>query len=989
MTVLFADLFGSTPIGESLDPEELRAIYQRYFAALARQIRRYEGTIDKYVGDAIMAVFGAPVSHEDDAERSIRAGIGMQGAIAGLNDDLAKQHGVRLALRVGINTGRVVAGLLAGDVQQAYTVVGDTVNTAKRFEGIAPPGEVVVSDSTRALASRRFEFEALPPVSLKGKSEAIIPFRVVRERDEEIVPEVGRLVGRTPEMGILRAALADALEGRGQALNVSGEPGIGKSRLVLEFRRELDIDIQRLVARCASYERNTPYALVADLLRGTFGIHASDGEPVARERIVEGLRRYGVAGGEGMVTLLLDVFGFGERSVLGPELKRQSLVGTMRELLVRSTAERPLVVVIEDTQWMDNTSAEVLGELTPDLGRLRCLIITTSRPGGAPSWRAGHIDVGPLAEEEARALIDDLAGEHELPAGLADRVLDRTRFNPFFIEEVLRHARSSKDAEVPATVQETVEARLDRLPPGPRRLIETAAVIGRSFSDRLLRELLTGDPVAESVSILEQESFIVRYALRPELLYAFRQPILQEVAYEVQLLTTRRAAHGRVGAAIEALNAERPDEVTDVLAYHYERSDDRAKARTWLGRAGDRARSLYANDEALTSYRAALERATDDADSATILERIGDVQTLVGRYEDALVSYAAARARTKAGDGSTLARLLRKSGSAQRWQGDYASALVTLSEAAATLGASGDPESARIALEIGMTDFHRGDYLAAKPMLAQGVELGQRLGADDVLAEGLKILGNVANNLGDLREAIDHYRRSLAIYERLDDKTGIADLHSNLGNMYRRMGRFDEALTEHRVSLALRERIGHSWGVGTSHNNIGEVLRSMGRPDEAVLSLERALETWQAIGATAAAGLARMNLGAARVEAGDVDRGRAELRDALVHLEGTKFLPGAHRDLALAELAAGDIASAERHAQRALALARSVNARQTQAQVERVLAQIALAGGDRARARELLETSLRTFAELGEQAELARTEAVLATVNGLGTEADR
>lgn len=183
VTVMFADLSGSTPLGEKLDPEDLRAIYQRFFAALASQLRRYEATIDKYVGDAIMAVFGAPVSHEDDAERAIRAGLAMQGAIASLNDDLERQHGVRLALRIGINTGEVVAGLLAADMQHAYTVVGDTVNTANRVETSAPAGEVVVSETTRSLAAQLFEFAPLPAVTLKGKRVPVVTYRVVRERD--------------------------------------------------------------------------------------------------------------------------------------------------------------------------------------------------------------------------------------------------------------------------------------------------------------------------------------------------------------------------------------------------------------------------------------------------------------------------------------------------------------------------------------------------------------------------------------------------------------------------------------------------------------------------------------------------------------------------------------------------------------------------------------------------------------------------------------
>jgi adenylate cyclase len=982
VTVLFADLAASTPLGEAQDPEDTRALYERFFAAIARQVRRYDGTIDKYVGDAVMAVFGAPVSHEDDAERAIRSGLAMQAAIASLNDDIERTHDVRLALRVGIHTGEVVAGLLAGDDQHAYTVVGDAVNTADRFQKAAPNGEVVVSDLTRRLAHDAFVFEALPAVAMKGKSQPMVLHRVVRSRDEEVLPELGRMVDAASERERLRTLLEDALLGRGHAVDVTGEPGVGKSRLVLEFRRDLSPGVQRVVVRSASYQVATPYAVLADIVRAVFVIQAADDASLARDRLVEGFARYRAYLDPEILTLLLGILGFGERSALAPELVRTLLVATVRELLARAGEDAPIVIVIEDVQWMDRPSAALVAELVPDLPQLACLLVTTSRPGSQPAWPGERIELAPLGEADARELAHDLGGE-AVAKDIVDRLLERTGGNPFFIEEVLRQLRDAGDAEVPATVQEVIEAHLDRLAPGPRHLIEVAAVIGRSFWMALLRRLVPTGTLTEDLASLEQEGFLVRRTIRPELTYAFRQPLLQEVAYQVQLLAARRASHGRVAAAIEALGTGRIEEFTDLLAYHWARSDDRPKALEWLMRAGDRARSLYANDEALSAYRAALERAANGIGSVgagTILERIADVELLVGRYDDAIVSLTHARERAAAKDRVVLARLHRKTGSAHRWKGDYPQALGAFAEARATLGTADAPEGAQIALAEGMAHFHRGDYTSARSSVERGVELGRRLGLDDIVAEGLKILGNVANNLGDVRGATTAYEQSLVIYERLADTVGIADLHSNLGNMHRRTGRYEEALAEHRRSLALRERIGHRWAVGTSHNNIGEVFRSMGRPADAIPELQHAMETWESIRARAAAGLARMNLGAARVEAGDAARGRDDLRIALANLEGTKFLPSAHRDLAVAELATGDIAAATEHAELALSLAHAAGARQTEAQAERVLAQIALARGDRGRARELLERSRKTFNDLGETTELARTDAVLATV---------
>lgn len=981
VTVVFADLAASTPLGESRDPEDIRALYGRYFAALARQIRRYEGTIDKYVGDAVMAVFGAPMSHEDDAERAIRAGLGMQAAIASLNDEISRTHDLRLALRVGIHTGEAVAGLLADEVQHAYTVVGDVVNTADRFQKACPPGEVTVSDATRRLALEAFVFEALPAVALKGKSAPVVPYRVVRGRDDEVLPELGRMIDAATERERLRAALGEVLQGRGGAIDVSGEPGVGKSRLVLEFRRELSPGVQRLVARAASYQAATPYAVLADMLRTVFGIHASDDETAARAHLGEGFARYHVELDPEILQLLLGVLGYGKGTTLAPRLVRQLLAATVRDLLIRASDEGPIVIVLEDIQWLDAPTAALFAELVPDLAPNGCLLVTTSRPATRLAWQAERIELAPLAPSDARALASDLGGP-EMANELIDRVLERTGGNPFFIEEVLRQFRDTGRADVPATVQDVIEAHLDRLPAGPLAVVKTAAVIGRSFWLPLIKALVPSGTLTEDLALLEQEGFLVRRTIRPELTYAFRQPLLQEVAYAVQLISARRAMHGRVAAAIESLYATRVDEFTDVLAYHWARSEDRAKALHWLVRAGDRARALFANAEALDAYRAALDRAVDGRGphgAATILERVADIELLVGRYDDAIAACDDARRRGGDADRSMRARLLRKTGAARRWKGEYASALASFAEARTTLGTDEDVEAAHIALEEGMAHFHRGEYASARTALERGVAIGRALGADEAVAEGLKILGNVMNNQGDVRSAIETYSQSLAIYERIGDTVGMADLHSNLGNMYRRTARYEEALTEHRRTLALRERIGHRWGVGTSHNNIGEVFRSMGRPADAIVELERALETWTSIRAHAAAGLARMNLGAARVEAGDVARGREDLRLAITELDGTKFLPGAHRDLALAELAAGDLDAASRHAEQALSLARAAVARQTEAQVERVLAQIALARGEADRARELLERSRHTFAELGEAAELARTDAIRAS----------
>ena len=1003
VTILFADLSGSTPLAEKLDPEELRTILGSYFGTLARQIQRYEGTIDKYIGDAVMAVFGAPISHEDDAERAIHSAMAMQASIVRLNDDLDRRYGVRLTLRIGVNTGEVVAGLLAGHVQRAYTVVGDAVNTAQRLESAAPLGQVLVSETTRRLAMHRFEFERREPITLKGKSEPVVTYRVIRLLDSSVDPDATPFIGREPELARLEAAMREAEHGRGQVVHVVGEPGVGKSRVAAEFRATLPTSVYRMTARCVSYEQATPYALIAGFIRGAFGIHAADEETVAEATLREALRRYGVTANEIVVAVTLEVLGYPGRSVLDPERKRTILVDFLRAVLAAAAQRAPFVLTSEDLHWIDDASARVLAELVVEAPSLPCVFVTTSRPAWTPPWAAELIKLAPLDDAGARALVEAVL---QLPAErtLADGVLARTGGNPFFIEEVVRElvaagslierdGRMGSDTSVtdrlPATIQEVLEARLDRLGDPVKGVIRPAAVIGRTFWYRVLARMVPMSPLAEAIGILEVDGLIAPAASLPELTYGFRQVLIRDVAYQTQLLSVRRALHRQVGEAYEALFSDRLEDFIDVLAFHYERSDERAKALYWLVRAADRAKGLFANDEAIGLYKAAIARADEDDDGplgvAAILERVGEVQTLIGRYDDAVASFTTARGRVHPLPPPVAARLHRKIAVVRRAKGAYEDALAELAEARSELGDVDDIEGGAIDVQTGMVRFLRGEFAAAREALLEAVEIAERHHADPVLAEGLKLLGSVAHGVGELREAVDRYRRSVEIFDRLNDVAGVADVRSNIGQVYRRMGRWDESLAEYRESLALRERIGHQRGIATCHNNIGEVYRSRGEPALAIPEYEQAIRVLEAIGATADAAVVLMNLGAAKVESGDSAGGREALHRARAQFASVgrfKFLPEFHRVLATAALREGDLAGARETAERSLELGRADRARHEVAMTERVLAEIAIASDRLDEARALLERSRDTLAELGETAELGRTEALLERLRG-------
>ncbi|HEY3063776.1 MAG TPA: adenylate/guanylate cyclase domain-containing protein, partial [Chloroflexota bacterium] len=625
VTVLFADIEGSTSLGERLDAEDLRRILTSFFGALSREIQRYGGTVDKYAGDAVMAVFGAPVAHEDDAERAISAAIAMQAAIGQLNEDLEHRYGQRLGLRMGINTGEVVAGLLSGEVQ-AYTVVGDTVNTAQRFESAATDGSILVGQTTRDLTRRAFDFETLVPLVMKGKAEPQPAFRVLGPRYESVDPSAVPLVGRAQELAMLRDAFQASSLGRGRMVHLEGDAGIGKSRLVRELRGGTGADVVQVVGRCVSFEVDRPFALLARLIRDVVRVPTGNDESTARAGIERVLAGIAPTVDPLDTALLLNVLGYGEKLSYDPQSRQRVLLRLLRRLLAAYAQQAPVLIVAEDLHWADPASCALLHDLARDIPARRCLLMSTARPGTVPPWPAQIVALEALPQSSARALIES-AFAAPVEDGLAETILTRTGGNPFFIEEVVRGlreadvvverdgrmaARPESMPRVPTTVQEVLEARLDRLASAHKRALQVAAVCGRVFRQRLIEHLVPDLKRDDSLGLLERESFILSHAVEPEPTFAFRHALIQEVAYNGQLQAQLRATHAAIGAALELLYPDRLDELVGELAFHFGLSPNDGKAVHWLVRAGDRARALFANTEALGYYSAALERTGQD-----------------------------------------------------------------------------------------------------------------------------------------------------------------------------------------------------------------------------------------------------------------------------------------------------------------------------------------------------------------------------------------
>jgi adenylate cyclase len=974
VTVLFADISSSEPLGAKLDSAKLRIVLGAYFGVLARAIQRYGGTVDKYIGDAVMAVFGAPVSHEDDGVRAVHAALAIQRSAEALNATLEKTYGLKIAIRIGVNTGEVVAGLLPGEVL-AYTVTGDAVNTAQRIESAAPPGAVLISESTLALTRSAFFFETVPPLTLKGKAEPVPVYRVLGP-ERRASPRGGpKIVGREGELARLYALYRDSAAGHGQLVHVHGEAGVGKTRLVAELLTGLPKGTARLRARASSYEQSTPYALVAELVRRMLAIEATDDEPTARAALAS---NEDLASSEAAASLLLELLGYEVRSPLDPAGKRRLIISVLREALRRRAAGGPLVMVIEDLHWRDASSADVIAELTSAIAPLRCLFVSTSREPTDISWASPMIALDALPLAAAGELVDRLA-----PAALDEAtralILERTAGNPFFIEEVVRSLRPGKEVTVPATVQDLLEARLDALETSPRHVAQGAAVIGRTFATRVLARVTPDEDLDPALGTLEREHFVNR-VLMLEPTYSFAHALVQEVAYRTQLIANRRRTHVVVGDAYTDLFGERIDEFIDTLAFHYRRGDDDSKAVRWLARAGHRAQRLYANAEALDYFRGAIDRSSADPSArAEAHEALGDVHRVTGRYDDALVAYAEALRIGVESDVVGRARVRRKTGLVQQLRGKADEALDTFADVLVRLPLEAMGERVRALLNIADLQFRNGKADVAIGHLQSALADAERSGDDEALAEALKQLGTIHGYKGELARALEYQQRSLEAYVRFGDVLGEANVHNNIGRTERRRSRHAAAFAAYEKALRIRERIGDQLGRVHSHGNIAEIHFLRGELNEAERHYQAAVELARSIGYAFGVSASLVGLGATNIARGNTAAGIPQLLAAIAEFERAgqrTYIVEALRDLTDGYVAVGSPLAVEA-AERGLALAREQALPELVAIALQALGRASIAAGDLARGIEALEEA-RGLLEAGDDRhELARTFALL------------
>jgi class 3 adenylate cyclase/tetratricopeptide (TPR) repeat protein len=638
VTVLFADIKGSMELLADRDPEEARELLDPVLDLMMEAVHRYEGTVNQVMGDGIMALFGAPLAHEDHAVRGCYAALRMHDAVRRYAQEIRRTHGLELQIRVGLNSGEVVVRSIGNDLRMDYTAVGQTTHLAGRMEQLATPGTTRITANVLNMAEGYVAVSSLGPMPVKGLAEPIQDFELVGMSGARTKLQVAarrglsHFVGRNDELDHLASALEKAARGHGQVVAVIGEPGVGKSRLFYEFlhsHRTRDWFV--LPSSSVSYGKATSYLPVIDMLKHYFRIHDRDESREIREKVTGKLLALDEALRPLMPALLalLDVAVDDQGwQALDPPQRRRDTLHAINRLLFRESQVQPLCLVFEDLHWIDSETQAVLDGLVESLPTARILLLVNFRPEYRHNWESRkyfrQVRIDPLRDESANSLLSTMLGDDASLESLKSMLISRTSGNPLFIEESVRTlietrvlagspgeyrlAQPVSTIVVPATVQAILAARIDRLPPVEKRLLQSAAVIGKDVLYALL--LATADlpeaALREHLAHLQSAELLYEINLFPDLEYTFKHALTHEVAYSNVLHERRRELHRRIMEVIEALYADRLLEQTERLAHHALRGEQWEKAATYARKAGAKAAARSAHREAVGAFEQAL-----------------------------------------------------------------------------------------------------------------------------------------------------------------------------------------------------------------------------------------------------------------------------------------------------------------------------------------------------------------------------------------------
>jgi predicted ATPase/class 3 adenylate cyclase len=854
VTVLFADLKGSMDLFAGRDPEEARRFLDPVVEHMMEAVHRYEGTVNHVLGDGIVALFGAPISHEDHAIRACYAALRMQENVSRYADEVARRENVPIQIRVGLNSGEVVVRSIGNDLRMDYTVVGQTTNVAARLEQMAVPSSILISPETKRLAEGFIEVRSLGPHKVKGLEAALEIYQLlaatkIRSRFQAAAARgLTAFVGRKGEVDHLIKAVQRIEEGHGQALAVIGEAGVGKSRLFWEFSHvHCPPGWRILECSSVSYGRATSYLPAIELLRGYFGVDPKDDPQRVAAKVRSALRSLD----EQLETWISPILSILDAAVddpdwerLDPPQRRQRILDGIKCVLLRESQKQPLIVVLEDLHWIDTETQALLDSLVESLPAARVLLLVNYRPEYIHRWVGKsyyhQLRIDPLEPQCAEMLLDTLLGRDASLRELKRLVVERTEGNPFFIEETVsslretgvlagergasRLLRSAEHLQVPATAQAILAARIDRLDPDHKRFLQAAAVLGTEVPLELFQAIADESPdrVSHGLAELQASEFLYPKQLFPSVAYTFRHALTHEVAYGSLLAERRRILHARIVTAIEQLYPERITEHVEALARHALRGQVWDRAVLYLRQAGSKAAARSALPDARSWLEQAIEAVKRLPESHSTLEEAFEILLELRSVLTQLGELRLARERLQEAeslaeqlsDDHRRARVSAALMTVHSLLGDLEESIATGNRALDMAARVGD-----LRLRISTTSYleqahyYRGDYESV-------VQL-----AEDALA--VLPADWVHETFGMIAPASVYARSWLVI--------SLAEL-----------GRFGQAMEQGNEAIRLAEASNHAYTIGLAHRAVGTLYLLKGEWLEARSQLEHAIEVLRA-----------------------------------------------------------------------------------------------------------------------------------------------